>query len=75
MLLNGIIKNTVKKFNELNSNNDDLIAVVGPCIDKKNYEVKNDFLKNLLTKIKKMKFFLKRFGNEKYIFDLKRFYK
>ena len=36
--LNGIIKNTVKKFNELNSNNNDLIAVVGPCIDKKNYK-------------------------------------
>ena len=33
--LNGIIKNTVKKFNELNSNNNDLIAVVGPCIKKK----------------------------------------
>jgi len=33
--LNGIIKNTVKKFSELHSNNKDLIAVVGPCIDKK----------------------------------------
>ena len=40
--LNGIIKNTVKKFNELNSNNSDLIAVVGPCINKENYEIKND---------------------------------
>ena len=30
--LNGIIKNTIKKFNELNSNNSDLIAVLGPCL-------------------------------------------
>ena len=41
--LNGIIKNTVKKFNELNSNNNDLIAVVGPCINKDNYKVQIDF--------------------------------
>ena len=33
--LNGIIKNTVKKFNELSSNSNDIIAVVGPCIKKK----------------------------------------
>ena len=37
--LNGIIKNTIKKFNELNCKNEDLIAVIGPCIKKKNYEV------------------------------------
>ena len=45
--LNGIIKNTVSRFNELNSKNEDLIAVVGPCIDKKNYEVKIDFFKKV----------------------------
>ena len=33
--LNGIIKNTIKKFNELNCKNEDLIAVIGPCIKKK----------------------------------------
>ena len=41
--LKGIIRNTVKKFKELNSNDNDLIAVVGPCINKKNYEVKKNF--------------------------------
>jgi len=58
--LNGVIRNTVKKFNELNSNNNDLIAVVGPCIKKKNYEVKADFLKNLFHKIKITKVFLRK---------------
>ena len=47
--LNGIIKNTVEKFNELNSNNNDLISVVGPCINKKNYEVKLDFFKKFIV--------------------------
>ena len=35
--LNGIIKNTLQKFNSLNSINEDLIAVVGPCIKRDNY--------------------------------------
>ena len=30
--LNGIIENTVKKFNELKSNTHDLVVVVGPCL-------------------------------------------
>ena len=41
--LNGIVKNTVKKFNELNSKNQDLIVIVGPCIGKESYEVQKDF--------------------------------
>ena len=32
--LSGVIKNTVKKFKELNSDINNLIAVVGPCIGK-----------------------------------------
>ena len=40
--LNGIIKNTVLKFKELDSKNEDLIVAVGPCLKKENYEVKND---------------------------------
>ena len=47
--LNGVIKNTVKKFKELNSNIDNLIAVVGPCIGKESYEVKIDFYKKFLS--------------------------
>ena len=51
--LKGIIKNTILKFNELNSNNDDLIAVVGPCIGKKSYEVKENFIKKFINQSKK----------------------
>ena len=69
--LNGIINNTVKKFNELNSNNSDLIAVVGPCINKKNYEIKNDLYKKFIDKNKKNEIFFEKIGNENYLFDLR----
>ena len=71
--LNGIIKNTVKKFNELNSNNNDLIAVVGPCLSKKNYEVKKDFLKTFISQDKNNEVFFQKVSNEKYFFDLRGF--
>ena len=71
--LNGIIKNTVKKFNELNSNNNDLIAVVGPCIKKDNYEVQNDFFKKFINQDEKNENFFKKINNKKYTFDLRGF--
>ena len=71
--LNGIIKNTVKKFSELNSNNNDLIAVVGPCINNKNYEVKKDFFEKFISKDKNNEIFFKKKGTEKYVFDLRGF--
>ena len=69
--LNGIIKNTVGKFNELNSKNNDLIAVVGPCINKENYKVKNDLYKEFVYKDKKNETFFKKINNENYVFDLR----
>ena len=69
--LNGIIKNTVQKFNQLNSNNNDLIAVIGPCISKKNYKVKIDFFKKFIDKDKKNEIFFEKINNENYVFDLR----
>ena len=69
--LNGIIKNTVKKFNELNSSSDDLIAVVGPCIDKKNYTVKSDLFEKFIYQDKKNEIFFDKISNENYVFDLR----
>jgi len=68
---NGIVQNTVKKFNELNSKNDDLIAVVGPCINKENYNVKIDFLKKFIDKDKKNEIFFEKKNDENYLFDLR----
>ena len=71
--LNGIIKKTALKFNELESNNSDLIAVVGPCIKKENYEVGMDLLKKFTDKNLKNEKFFEKISNEKYLFDLRGF--
>ena len=71
--LNGIIKNTVKKFNELNSNNNDLIAVVGPCINKDNYKVQIDFFKKFVDRDKINENFFQKINGEQYNFDLRSF--
>ena len=71
--LNGIIKNIVKKFNELNSNSNDLIAVVGPCIGKKSYEVKEDFFNKFVSYENNNKIFFEKINNGKFLFDLRGF--
>ena len=71
--LKGIIKNTIKKFNSLNSKPDDLIAVVGPCIKKENYEVKKDFYNKFIDQNPKYNEFFKKILNNKYTFDLRKF--
>jgi len=71
--LNGIIKNTVKKFNELNSNNSDLIAVVGPCIGKKSYKVKEDFINKFVSYENNNEIFFEKIDNGKFLFDLRGF--
>ena len=71
--LNGIIKNAMEKFNELKSSRNDLIAVVGPCIGKKNYEVGKDFFEKFISKDKKNEFFFSSTKNEKFFFDLRGF--
>ena len=70
---NGIIKNIVKKFNELNSNSNDLIAVVGPCIGKKSYEVKEDFFNKFVSYENNNKIFFDKINNGKFLFDLRGF--
>ena len=71
--LNGVIKNTVKKFEELNSNINDLITVVGPCIKKENYDVKIDFYERFINQNHTYEEFFEKIDNNKYIFDLRSF--
>jgi len=71
--LNGVIRNTLKKFKELNSNNNNIVAVVGPCIGKKNYEVKTDFFKRFISQDKNNQKFFDKLSKEKYMFDLRGF--
>ncbi len=69
--MDGIVKNTVKKFKELNSKSEDLIAIVGPCINKKNYKVRDDFFKKFINQDKKNEIFFEKISNENYVFDLR----
>ena len=71
--LNGVIKNTIKKFKELDSNTDNLLVAVGPCIGKENYEVKIDFYEKFVNQNPKYEEFFNKIINDKYIFDLRGF--
>ena len=57
----------------MNSNNNDLIAVVGPCISKKSYEVKTDFFEKFISQDKDNKIFFDKTSSDKYVFDLRGF--
>jgi|TARA_B110000438_G_C15648438_1_gene578475 YfiH family protein len=69
--LNGVIKNSIKKFNKFNSDNNDIIAVVGPCISKANYKVKIDFFKKFTNQNIKNDIFFEKINNQNYNFDLR----
>ena len=69
-----IIRKTINKLNQKGSKSKDLIAVVGPCIAVKNYEVKKDFLNKFLQKSKKNIKFFKSY-NKKIYFSLNSYIK
>jgi len=71
--LNGIIKNTVMKFRELNTNSANLIAIVGPCIEKRNYKVRNDLIGKFTKKDKNNAKFFYKVSEENHTFDLRGF--
>ncbi len=70
----GIIKNVIKFMLKKGSNQKDIIAAIGPCIGKKNYNVKIDFKNRFIKKDKKNKIF---FSNKKNViyFDLPNYVK
>ena len=68
----GIIKNTISLIKKINLKTD-IVASVGPCIGKKNYEVDLKFYNKFCKKSKKYKkYFLKK-NKEKKLFDLRDF--
>ena len=69
-----IIKKVVKFFIKKGSNTKNLVAVIGPSISEKSYEVQKDFKGKFLKKDKQSKFFFKirknktYFGLNKYVY-------
>ena len=70
--LSGIVKKTVNKIKRLNSNNE-IYASIGPCIDKKNYEIDLNFYKKFLNKSKKNEKYFFHKNKYKKLFNLRKF--
>jgi len=68
---NGVIKNTINKFIDLDSNLEEAIAVIGPCINKKSYEVRDEFYKRFVDQNSNYKDFFEKTDNDKFFFDLR----
>jgi len=62
----GIINNTINFFIKNGSNVKNLIAIIGPCISEKNYEVKKNFYDKFIKKNVINKKFFKTTRNKTY---------
>ena len=62
----GIINRVIKYLYKTGSKPENLVAVVGPCITQKNYEIKKDFKQKFLKQSDKNKIFFKDLGNKTY---------
>ena len=69
--LKNITKNAVKLFNKYNIKTKNLVAIVGPCLASKNYEVDKSFEKQFLKKNYRYKKFFKSKNKTKSLFNLR----
>tara|TARA_B100001093_G_scaffold266877_1_gene255241 strand:+ start:4494 stop:5255 length:762 start_codon:yes stop_codon:yes gene_type:complete len=70
----GIINNVINFMLENGCTEKNIFAAIGPCISKKNYNVRNDFKKKFLKKDKKNKIFFS-YKKKKIYFDLPNYVK
>ncbi len=68
--LNGIIKNTIEKMTKIGANRREIIAIIGPCISQKNYEVKKDFVKDFISRNNRNIIFFEQTKENKIFFNL-----
>ena len=69
----GVIKNTIKKLEELGGNPEKLIVCIGPCIAQKSYEVKEDFYSMFTKDTKENESFFLKNERKTFNFDLRGF--
>ena len=65
-LINGIIENTIKKFDLLGEKVNDLKVFVGPHLSMDSFEVKSDFVENIEKKIKNYENFIENKRQKKF---------
>tara|TARA_B100000787_G_scaffold147617_1_gene118651 strand:- start:10 stop:771 length:762 start_codon:yes stop_codon:yes gene_type:complete len=68
----GIVKKVVKFMIKKGCSPQNITAVVGPCISRKNYQIREDFIKKFIKKDKKNIVFFKKIKNKNY-FDLSKY--
>lgn len=47
--INGIVENTISQMEDMGSERSEIVAMIGPCISQKNYEVGEDFKEKLFS--------------------------
>ena len=62
----NILEKVINFFKKKGSNINNLLAVVGPCITEKNYEIQKDFKNRFIKKNKKNSIFFKTKKNKTY---------
>jgi len=67
---NGVIENTIENMIQLGAKLENICVAVGPCIQKKNYEVGIEFYKRFIDKNSSFKNFFFINKNKKIFFDL-----
>ena len=70
--LANIINNAVYKINQMHISTQNLIAIIGPCLNKKNFEVDENFHNIFINKDSHYKnFFSKKSERQKIYFDIR----
>ena len=68
----NIVENALKKIKKIQPNTKKINAIIGPCLNKVNFEVTDDFKVKFLKKnLSYKKFFIKKNDNDKYLFDMR----
>ena len=69
-LLN-IVSNSINSIKNYNSNLNDLIAIVGPCLGGKNFEVSKEFKNTFIKKNFEYRIFFEKKNQNKDLFDMR----
>ena len=69
--LKNISKNAIKYFDKYNIKRNNLIAIIGPCLGAKNYEVDKNFEKKFIDKNPKYSKFFRKKNNSKSFFNIR----
>ena len=73
--INGIIKKTLEKMIQIGAKKDKINVVIGPCIGKKNYEVRIDFFRTFVKENKKNEIFFKKSKRDTFFFNFPQYIK